>query len=100
MKFRKPSKDVRILGMLFVLAVAFYVISSATGNKQHWCTSAGGNWLKKYRECENVSFKDCFNGGGFYNFCARDCRHFREESIADPCDLKCVKVCEFVNFGE
>ncbi len=96
----KTNKDFRIIVLLLTMAAIFYFLSLMIGDKSTQCREAGGTWLKKYRECENIGLKECFNIGGIYNFCASPCRHYREESIADVCVFKCTEVCEFIRLSK
>jgi len=92
----KKSKDLRLVLAMLLLALAFYVAASLTGERAKECERKGGTWLKKYKECENVSFGECLEMAGFYNFCASPCRHNEEENIAEMCTFPCIKVCEFI----
>ena len=96
----KSNPEFRIIVSLFVLAIIFYFLSLTAGDKSKQCTQVGGVWSKKYRECENIGFKECFNIGGLYNFCASPCRHYREENILDICEFECTKVCEFLRLSK
>lgn len=92
----KKSKDLRIVLAMLFLAFAFYVAASLSGERSRECKEKGGTWLKKYKECENVTLGECFGMAGFYNFCASPCRHNDEGNVAEMCKFPCTKVCEFI----
>jgi hypothetical protein len=92
----KSSKDFRIMVLLLALAAIFFVLSMMIGDRSNQCMGVGGTWSKKYRECENVTLRECVKIGGIFNFCASPCRHYKEENIAEKCSLECIKVCEFI----
>ena len=97
--FLKTSKEARLFLALLGLGVALYILGGAVGDKTDVCKNAGGNWLKKYYECENINLIKCTEINGLYSFCASPCRHYKEESIADKCEFKCTQVCEFIRFS-
>ena len=98
--FLKTSKEARLILSMLALALVFYILGGAVGDKTNACKSAGGIWLKKYHECENINLIQCVGISGLYNFCASPCRHYAEENILDVCEFKCTKVCEFIRLSK
>lgn len=96
----KTNKEARLILAMLALGIAFYILGGAVGDKTDACKNAGGTWLKKYRECEDINLIQCAGINGLYSFCASPCRHYKEESIADRCEFKCTQVCEFIRFSK
>ena len=56
------------------------------------CADNGGQWLKDFQECENVSRQWCGQAGGNFAECESACRH---NPSAEVCTMQCVPVCKF-----
>lgn len=54
------------------------------------CSNAGGTWVEKFNECENIDQLECQEAGGTFNACASPCRH---DPDAEACAMVCVGVC-------
>lgn len=61
-------------------------------NRKTSCEQAGGKWLEKYKECENIESQVCKNLGGNFNECDSPCRN---DPTAGKCITLCVAVCKF-----
>lgn len=57
---------------------------------QNICTSAGGQWSEKARECNGISKNVCESIKGEFNECASACRNNPEAQV---CTLQCVQIC-------
>lgn len=56
------------------------------------CTLAGGIWLQRLQECENVTKEWCEEQSGQFNECASACRH---EPAGTICTLQCIPLCSW-----
>ncbi len=54
------------------------------------CSSVGGQWSEKVRECQGVTKNACESVGGQFAECASACRN---DPNAQVCTMQCVQVC-------
>lgn len=65
-------------------------INLSNAMAQNICTTAGGQWSEKARECNGISKNVCESIKGEFNECASACRNNPEAQV---CTMQCVQIC-------